>query len=539
MKKTFVKLFITILIIIFSISALTFSIKGAGSNPLSYQTKKDTRVGGPFEASNSSARYALTESIVKNKSLFLNEKLAKFSSPDVVEYKGKYLSIFTPGISFIGVPFYMIGDFFGIPQLSAYYSNIIFAVINIILIAFIVKRLNQNFYAGLLAGFVFAFATNAFPYALTYTQHILSTTIILLAIITALGKRSAFKNILFGGLFGLGVLVDFPNAFLMLPIGIYILSNHITKESLKEKISLKIKLSILTVLIGIIPFAGVFGWYNYQTTGSFTKIAQSIGRSDAFSQNLPPHVSASVPEAIVEKKESGFSLPFRTRAQLNGFYILLVSNERSWIFYSPIILLGIWGFWILYKKNNKKNFAVLSAGIILMDIVLYSMFGDPWGGWAFGPRYLIPAAAILSIGIGELVNSYKKNIFFFILFIGLFVYSVSVTTLGALTTVSIPPKVEALNLPSHIPYTYEYNIQLLNTGFSGSLFYNLYFESIINAKTYTLIIAGAIITMGILLYMLAIFQKNMVASPSTESSQKTSRLFKILRSKNQEDKENV
>lgn len=512
------KILIILLVTIFSLGALTFSIKGKGGNPVFYQKELDTRVGGPFEASNSSGRYALTKSIVEDKSLFLREDLARFSSPDVVSYKGKFLSVFTPGVSFLGIPFFMAGEKFGMPQLFTFYLNIIFAVLNILLIALIVKRLSGNLFAGLLAGFTFAFATNAFPYALTFTQHISSVTVVLLSLLTAMGKRTMLKNISFGALFGIGLLIDFPNAFFLVPVGLYILSQHFNKEKIGEKIRVNIKIIFVVTLLGLIPLMGLFGWYNYQTTGSYVKLGQSIGRSDEFSTNLAPHIKAKVPEE--NGRDSGFKLPFETRNQLNGFYILLLSNERAWIYYSPVVLLGAWGFWVLYRRQGKKEFATVATGIILLDIVLYSMFGDPWGGWAFGPRYLIPAAAVLSIGIGELIARYKKNPFFLILFFSLFSYSVIISTVGATTTNTIPPKVEAINLSTKIPYTYDYNLQLLNANTSGSLFYDLYFKDSISAKTLTYSLAGVLIGAGVLLYLFTFLEKSQIEEIKTDSKKR-------------------
>ena len=83
---------LTLLIAIGLVLAFT---KGQISQTVFFQDDYNTTIGGPFEASNSTSRYALTEAIVKYKSLTFNPKEAKFSSPDVVDYQGKFFSIFT------------------------------------------------------------------------------------------------------------------------------------------------------------------------------------------------------------------------------------------------------------------------------------------------------------------------------------------------------------------------------------------------------------------------------------------------------------
>src|SRR6266480_4895433 len=93
-------------ITVVSFVLLFFAIKGKPGNPLRFQNLHDQPVvvGTPFELSNSNARYALTETIVNNHTLSFSKEQAKFAAPDVVMLKGKFFSVFTPGVSFIGVP---------------------------------------------------------------------------------------------------------------------------------------------------------------------------------------------------------------------------------------------------------------------------------------------------------------------------------------------------------------------------------------------------------------------------------------------------
>src|SRR6185436_9301842 len=110
------------------------------------------------------------------------------------------------------------------------------------------------------------------------------------------------------------------------------------------------------------------------------------------------------------------SLPFVTKVQLVGAYTLLLSDERSVPVYSPVVLLGIFGIVALYKKRQKIAAANILAGTILVNLLLYSMFGDPWGGWSFGPRYLIPSLAMLCIGLALAMQIYRKKLWFILLF---------------------------------------------------------------------------------------------------------------------------
>ena len=99
-------LFFIISIVCIALVALVS--KGNRGEPIAYQSSHDTRVGGPFESSNSTARYALTEAIVEDGVLYLDRDRAKFASPDVVETKDKFYSVFAPGISIIAIPFFLV-----------------------------------------------------------------------------------------------------------------------------------------------------------------------------------------------------------------------------------------------------------------------------------------------------------------------------------------------------------------------------------------------------------------------------------------------
>lgn len=493
----------TLLFLIFVAFLLGFAVKGDKGNPIYYQTEKDKRVLGPFEGTNSSSRYALVEAIVKNQTFFFDDELAKFSSADIVSYNGKIFSIFTPGVSFVGLPFYLVGRVFGLPQLFTYFSTFIFAILNVYLIARLGVKLGANRYAALIGGVAFLFATNALPYAHSLTQHHISTTLILLALLNSVSKRTFVNNLLFGLYFGVGVLMDIPNGLMVFPLGLYILHKHIALHNLNSKVGLSLKLNFISLIVGLIPFLLLFGWYNHEVTGSYTKLGQSIGRSDYLGDGK---VKEKTKEAIKDPYEK--KSVYNTRNQLNGFYILLISNERGWLYYSPVIAIGILGLIVGLRKKEHKTLIVLGVSAALFCIVSYASFGDPWGGWSFGPRYLIPASAIVCSGIGVAAQKYKKNILFIVIFLTIFIYSITVNSLGALTTNMIPPKVEAVNFTEPIPYTYEYNLRFVEDNKSSSLLYNIFIYKYTSFRNYLIFYIATVSLMVCALYFLLVLQKN-------------------------------
>lgn len=492
------------LIVIFLVALV---VKGQGGNPLLYQSlnSKSTEVGGPFESSGSTSRFALTEAIVEDNTFFLNEKRAKFSMPDVVEANGRYFSIFTPGVSFVAVPFYMLGKVWGIPQIFAYLSTSLFAILNVFLIYKLTRKLGAGIAASLLAGFLFLFATNALSYSLTLTQHHISTFVILLSLILALKPVGIINDIFIGILCGIGLFADVPNLILMFPIIVFVLAKHVNREAINSNLNLKLSLKFISFLIGVVLTFIPFGYYNHGLTGSYLSLPQFIGRAPSFETAVEETYKVG---GQVKDDNKGLNLPFKTRYQLHGLYILVTSNERGIFYFSPVILIGLVGLYLLFKQFSSRSVSAVFFAVILTNAFLYSMFGDVTGGWAFGARYMIPTIAILSVCMGIAIDRYKEKLWFIPIFVVLAAYSIGVNVLGVMTTTQIPPKVEALNLPNPIPYTYVYNWQLMTErNLNSSLVYNLYLSDRLTSCDYSLLYAGFVFGIILILYTALIFER--------------------------------
>jgi NADH:ubiquinone oxidoreductase subunit K len=475
---------------------------------LNFQKGYSTSIGSPFELSNSTSRYALTQAIVDNNSFFLTKTQAEFAAPDVVLHKGNFLSIFTPGVSFVAVPFYIIGKQIGVPQITTFLMTTIFALINLILISMLARKLGGGKWTSIVSGLIFTFATNALTYSQTLTQHHLSITIILLTILLTLRKSSLVRNLLIGLFFGFGLLVDIPNSIMLTPVIIWALFQDLSLSNDSGKVSIGIRLNVIAIAIGLLPVIFGFVWYNTKTTGSPALLAQSVGRTDFFDKNVAPQNSVESPESKIESPfEQKSSIPFNTRKELNGIYTLLLSDERSWLYYSPIVLLGFIGYALSFRRKEQQSLIVVLTSIILTNVLIYSSFGDPWGGWAFGSRYLLPSTALVVAGLGVLLQKFKRNGLMWLILLPILLYSCGINVLGVMTTSAIPPKVEAINLPQPIPYTYEYNLQLIRSGFNSSLAYNYLLYDKISIPIYLLVyfIGTSSLILGVL--FISILQK--------------------------------
>ncbi len=492
MIKKLLKLLPGIITIGLVLVFLALVVKGQIINHrLVFQYDKNTSVGGPFESSNSTSRYALTEALAEDHRIFLDRDEAAFSLPDLAGKNGKYYSIFTPGVSFLGVPMYLLGNLLRAPQLFTYLTTAVFAILNVYLIYSLSGKLGASRIGSVIAGLVFLFATDALAYSQTFTQHHYAVSVILGTLFFAAKPVSVKNDIFIGLLLGAGLLIDIPNLLMLLPIELFVLFRHFSLIQMDDSYQFKINLRLLALFLGFIPLFGVYCWYNFQTTGQPLIPAQIYGRT----KSLDPQL---VQEVTISEKRGGFA--YNSRSLINGVYILVFSNERGWFYYSPILAVGVLGLALVLKHPRLKNISLLLFSVILVDFISYAMFGDPWGGWSFGPRYLIPATAAACIGVGPALKKYQKKLLFAGLFFVLLIYSIYINTLGVLTTGAVPPKVEAIALSTHIPYTYQYNLQLLQNHFTSSLVYHLLFSGWFSPVIYQLLLV-----VGLYLFLTAFY----------------------------------
>ena len=514
------KLLLTLLFTIFCAGILAFSIRGISGNPTSNSLNQlSWKESGPFELSPERGRFALTYSLVEDKSASFSIPLAKFVIPDLGYINGKYVSLFAPGISFLIIPGYWLGRFFGISQVGTYAIISLFALANVLLIRAIANRLGASLLASTIASIIFIFATPAFSYAVSLYQHHVSTFLILLSIYILVRFRGLWPLLFIWGLCAASVLIDYPNLFLMFPIGLYALGRFVYVENEENRIKINLKLlGFLTFITALIPlsFFLLFNKISYGNPLQFSGTVPSVLAIDGDGKPTVPTQSGSEnAEKFIDPQSQNKSAIrfFKTRNMLLGLNTHFLSPDRGIIFYTPVILFGILGTFVLYKKQ--RNFVVLLLSIACVDVVLYSMWGDPWGGWAFGSRYLIPSYAIMSIFVAFALCTWRKKTLFLILFFVIASYSSGVNTLGAVTTNRIPPKPEVLFLEkisnTEQKYTFMRNVTDLNQNKVKSFVFRMFYKEKISAwQYYRMIVTTLILTLAAMLSYYRFFSKEKI-----------------------------
>jgi hypothetical protein len=478
---------------------LAISLRGSAGNI--QKTDMDSsrwNKDGPFELSPERGRFALTYSLVEDNSFSFDLPVARFAIPDLGYIDGKYVSLFAPGISFLIIPGYMLGKFFGISQLGSFAIISLFAVLNTVLIETIARKLGARRIYSIIAALTFLFATPAFTYAVTLYQHHISVFILLAGIWIYLSFKNALSTWVIWFLAALSFLVDYPNFFMMIPLMALAALGFFEITKTKKFVKTKFKFSRLLSVTGIVlPFL-VLGWVNFHSYSDPLRLAGTVTNVRSIDEQGFPKEDKPTASTILDEYRSGdrdsntVALGFfDSRNISNGLFIHLLSPDRGVIFFAPILIFALIGVFALYQKNPHAS--ALLSGVGLVNLFIYSMWGDPWGGWAFGSRYLIPLYAVASIFLAIGLEKVLKRRALKTLFLLVLIYSVCLNTLGAITTSTNPPKVEILRLEElsgkEEKYTFERNWDYLNNAGSKSYIYNTYLKEYLSPLKFYLILS--------------------------------------------------
>lgn len=456
-------------------------------------------VGQVFESSHERSPWAMMQAMIQNNTVELTKELADFASPDVAYINQKFYSFFPPGVPVLMMPFYHWGSAHGLGLVAAYATMPLVSIGSLILLYLVARQVFRlPIWASLLAPLLFAFASTSWSYAVTIYQHAPVTFLLLLAFYAAWrfkvsGQATGWLwAIVSGTAYGISVFVDYPGALLLAPAIIYLIANAISVSKDESKYRFSVRFSVVLGLAAVALLATVHMYYNAKTFGSPLQ----------FHNPAPRYTTERYEELLNSQVGNGQTKPgaaiqvFEEVALAKGGYELLVAPDKGLFFFSAAFILALIGLLPLYRRINMETGFLI--GFILLNFFMYASFHDPWGGWAFGPRYLIPAMAMLSIPAAASLALLRKWWLHLIALL-LVAYSSGVALLGVLTTSLIPPKVEADYLG--LKYNFLRNWDFLQENTSGSFIYNTYFHDRISLLEYGLVIYGFLL----LIFLVIIF----------------------------------
>lgn len=477
MKK---EIFIIAAIVLLGSSMYALTLRGELGNPASQDFKNNLdQSARPFELSPERGRFVHVASLSENGTYALSTDWAEVAYPDVGISKGQYFSFFAPGVAYLVFPFYELGKQYNLGQVAVFSVESLMSLITLIFLFKIGRQIFKlPIFASFFAVLVFAFASTAWSYSITLYQHAFTACFMVTAYYAAWKFVKTDNNYSWlyaayvWAAYALAIAVDYPNAILLLPIMIYLAANTFKINRVHEGWSFSIRFAAIFTFAAFMIITGFHLWHNSHYFGNWRQL------SGGLESYRHPEDLEGVQSALTHSTKNvvGF---FTERHVPEGFYVLMFSDERGLLFFSPIFILALAGIALMLIRK-KTGFGIpteyiLAITLILTNILLYSSWGDPWGGWGFGPRYLVPAMAWLSLFVGMFISEGKHLLGKKFLALVLFLYSLSIALLGALTTNAIPNKSEGLLLPAK-QYNFLMNLDFLHDGKSGSFLYKTYFS---------------------------------------------------------------
>jgi hypothetical protein len=281
---------------------------------------------------------------------------------------------------------------------SLYFLVLFYSSLPTLLILVIIYKISRNFLVNnkkrLIIILTYGVATLSFIYATVFFSHSLSTFFIFLSFYLLFTcKLENFKNkkkiIISGLLAGLSVVTEYPTFLLSLLLFFYLVSFR------KFRVIL---FFVISAFIGLLPLL----LYNFTILGNPFKVVYAF---------TDPSIRTDV----------GANLGFTRTPNPFIIYRHLIGPYRGLLYYHPILLFSIFGFFWMWKKHKKETILILLG--FIGYLIIFSMrdinFFD--FGSSFGARnYLI----IIPFLMLPLAYSIKKiNPFILYLFLGISIFT--------------------------------------------------------------------------------------------------------------------
>ncbi|PSO98660.1 MAG: hypothetical protein BRC51_14600 [Cyanobacteria bacterium SW_12_48_29] len=329
---------------------------------------------------------------------------------------GYYYSKWYPLLPVLAVPFVALGIALSeIVNLPAHYTAAVCALTlsplltaaTTALVALLALRLGSDRRGACLAALSFAFGT----IALTYTGYFFAEPLLAFLTVASLyfGLGSTRKEIISASLFaGINLLAKPPGGIVGPILSAYL---FFKKRPLA---------TTLLPLVSTIIFVIVYGIYNYMRFGDplffghawISEVPSQVGSAIIEQQgSSEPAETGQQQEGILEAILLKLSVPAK------GIFGLLLSPGGGLLWYCPPVILAFRGF---YKALKTKPLEALTIITVFLGLLL--IYSGAWwaGGWAWGPRYLLPALPGL-FALTALLKKHWRNVLIALTVIGFIV----------------------------------------------------------------------------------------------------------------------
>lgn len=311
-----------------------------------------------------------------------------------VNDQGRFFSDKAPGQSWLGVPAYWLalgtglaspfphaahaivqwpGDYWvtwwSVGLIGAATSSLLFLTL---------VRMEIRALPAMAASLALGLATLYLPYATLFYGHASAGFFTLLSVNLLTGpRRGPARAFLAGVAAGYATMIDYPLAAFALLASVGLMAAAIFSPPSRTR-----QYPWLAFVAGGAPMACLLGYYHYRVTGSPFRFPYSL----------------EVMENLFGYHKEGYGIPIGA-PKWEVVQQLLFGLPRGLAWYSPALLGAIPGsVLLLLRSRYLLAWLILSTFVALL--VIHAGFPAWEGGWATGPRFLIPAFPLLALATG-------------------------------------------------------------------------------------------------------------------------------------------
>lgn len=283
-----------------------------------------------------------------------------------------------PAPAFLAVPWYLLllavsrlDIAIGLVQGTLLWNGLITAQ-TALLLWFVARRLQYSDLVGMLLALFYGLCTIAWPYANHFFGEPLSAFSLLFCFYGILSFRLTgrlYWLVAAGSAAAIAMSTVVAHTLLLAIFGLYLLSFFVYTRSAgpidaptsssRTPLFSRLLLAVTSFALPILIAGGLLLWYNAVRFGSPLSTGYHFGSGE------------------------GFSTPL-----LQGLWGLLVSPYRGLFWYTPLLLLALVAFVPFLRRHPVEGLLIFGLSFVLIS--LYSRWWMWWGGFAWGPRFLVP-----------------------------------------------------------------------------------------------------------------------------------------------------
>jgi hypothetical protein len=304
---------------------------------------------------------------------------------DKAFYYGHYYSDKAIGSSIVGyifyLPMYLVMQIFNfsmkmrqIKYLLVLFSIAIPSAFTGSLMYVLAKYISGSKLKAYIVTMCIFLGTMYFPYSTLFYGHPLAASLLFCAffLIFRLKTRPELRHskidlFLIGFLLGFSIITEYPTILIVLVLVIYYFYIVMDQWSWRGFLSK----AIPPAIGGLIPLLLLFA-YNDAIFGNPFLVTYSHVSNPFFSENMSQGLS-------------GIAWP---RPIVMYYSTLFPANGLFW--QSPVLLMSLVGVYFMLRNKQYRAEAIIFIVIFISYVALISGYYLWWGGYAFGPRHLIP-----------------------------------------------------------------------------------------------------------------------------------------------------